>query len=181
VVKLVCNREDKMRRSIPLALGLVFFCAPAFADPRQDVLGAAARCNAFTDTRTWLDCYYGAAQPLRALLGLAPAPAGQVKLVPPAMPGSAPAQKVPVLQHNPSSNDDDTRTQLMASYSFDADGRFTVTLADGETWKQVYDDSLQARWKGPAGNYRASVVTSMFGTHMLRVSDGHAYRVARPH
>lgn len=39
------------------------------------------RCAGHASTRVWLDCYYGAAQPQRAALGLPPAPPAQVALV----------------------------------------------------------------------------------------------------
>ena len=53
---------------------------PAEARPRDDALAGAFRCAVIGDARAWLDCYYGAAQPVRAGLGLAPATAAQVKL-----------------------------------------------------------------------------------------------------
>lgn len=64
---------------------------PAAARPRDDALAGAFHCAVIGDARAWLDCYYGAAQPVRAGLGLAPATAAQVKLAlaPPA--GGAPA------------------------------------------------------------------------------------------
>ena len=62
---------------------------PALAAARDDVLYGISRCGGIADDRTWLDCVYGAAQPMRAQLGLQPAPASQQKLVPPAVPGRA--------------------------------------------------------------------------------------------
>ena len=50
------------------------------ARPRDEVLVGTFRCAPISDARTWLNCYYGAAQPVRATLGLPPAPAGQVAL-----------------------------------------------------------------------------------------------------
>ena len=64
------------------SLGLSVLAGPALADARQDVLSATQRCGGIADDRTWLDCYYGAAQPLRAQLGLPAAPAAQLRLVP---------------------------------------------------------------------------------------------------
>jgi hypothetical protein len=52
----------------------------AVAGPRNDVLAGAGRCTSFADNRQFLDCFYGAAQPMRARLGLAPAAAAQVSL-----------------------------------------------------------------------------------------------------
>jgi len=62
---------------VPALLSLV---APAQARPRDDALSGAIRCGAIADSRQWLDCYYGAAQPMRAALGLAPALKAQVQL-----------------------------------------------------------------------------------------------------
>lgn len=77
--------------ALPLLLVL---CVPALARPRDEVMINAYRCAAQSSLRVWLDCYYGAAQPQRAALGLAPAPAAQLRLareppafgVPEAMP-----------------------------------------------------------------------------------------------
>src|ERR1700744_5629704 len=74
-----------------LAGSLVALAMPAMADPtRDDVMTNLQRCAGFTDNRTWLNCYYGAAQPMRAQLGLSPAPDSQVSLV-----GTAPVPPPP--------------------------------------------------------------------------------------
>lgn len=62
-----------------VALG-ASFASPALARPRDDAMSAAFRCAVVGDARLWLDCFYGAAQPVRAALGMPSAPAGQVKL-----------------------------------------------------------------------------------------------------
>jgi hypothetical protein len=72
---------------------LVMLCAMPFtafgahAATRDDVMYGASRCGGIQDNRAWLDCYYGAAQPMRAELGLTPAPLSQQNLVPAAIPG----------------------------------------------------------------------------------------------
>ncbi|HEY4078690.1 MAG TPA: hypothetical protein VGM26_17315 [Rhizomicrobium sp.] len=64
-----------------LALGIALAAvAPAQARSRDDVMAGAYRCGAIGDDTTWLDCFYGAAQPVRAALGMAPAPQAQVRL-----------------------------------------------------------------------------------------------------
>src|ERR1700749_4389743 len=69
-------------------VSLVLSTTGALADPtRDEVMSGAARCAGIADNRSWLDCFYGSAQPMRALLGLAPAPPAQTRLVPP--PGAA--------------------------------------------------------------------------------------------
>ena len=63
-----------------LLLLVMFAPNPARAGARDDVLSAAFHCAGIVDTRHWLDCYYGAAQPMRAQLGLEPAPTWQSDL-----------------------------------------------------------------------------------------------------
>ena len=70
--------------------GDVAFRAWRLADAREDVIAGLTRCAAYTDDRQWLDCYYGAAQPMRAWLGLPPAPQSQLKLLEGQTQGSAP-------------------------------------------------------------------------------------------
>src|SRR5580658_3947511 len=84
-----------MRRILFVALGLAVLTLPALAAPRDDVLFGISRCGGIADDRTWLDCVYGAAQPMRAKLGLPPAPASQQALVPPPIPGQAQAMAAP--------------------------------------------------------------------------------------
>ena len=63
-----------------LVPALFSLAAPAEARPRDDALSGAIRCGAIADSRQWLDCYYGAAQPVRAALGLGSALPAQITL-----------------------------------------------------------------------------------------------------
>ena len=74
------------------ALAALLLASPAIARPRDDAMSAAFRCAVIGDTRQWLDCYYGAAQPVRAALGMPPAPAAQLKLTS-APPAGAPSPR----------------------------------------------------------------------------------------
>src|SRR5438067_7715599 len=62
------------------AIAALVWTAPAQARARDDALSGAFRCAGIADSRQWLDCYYGAAQPVRAALGLPSALAAQLKL-----------------------------------------------------------------------------------------------------
>src|SRR5258707_14864051 len=62
------------------AVMLVLAPQPASARARDEVMAGMFRCAAIGDTRLWLDCYYGAAQPVRAQLGMPPVPAAQARL-----------------------------------------------------------------------------------------------------
>jgi hypothetical protein len=60
---------------------LLFQLAPASAaGPRDEVINGMFRCAAVGELRIWLDCFYGAAQPIRAALGLAPVLPQQARL-----------------------------------------------------------------------------------------------------
>jgi hypothetical protein len=138
------------------------------ADVRDDVRAASERCDSIVEERTWLDCYYGAAQPMRARLGLSPAPNAQQALVPPTQPGAArnpaPASSGNFFQRLLTQRDvKEEPPTRMSSYSFDKAGYFTVTLANGEIWKQSSVDAVQAKWRGQAASY---VVTIMPGSKM---------------
>jgi hypothetical protein len=62
-------------------LAALFLCPRAEARPRDDVMSGAFHCGAIADSRTWLDCYYGAAQPIRASLGMQSVPTQQLRLL----------------------------------------------------------------------------------------------------
>ena len=75
-----------------LILLLVLGIGPAAARPQDEVLSGALRCAAIGELRTWLDCYYGAAQPARLALGMPPVPAAQARLVAAPPASTAPSQ-----------------------------------------------------------------------------------------
>src|SRR5215469_3774049 len=82
--KLSINTGVLVRHSqIGLLFLSVIFAGPALAGPREDSLAGVSRCASLPDDRTFLDCVYGAMQPMRAELGLAPALQAQQRLVPP--------------------------------------------------------------------------------------------------
>lgn len=173
-----------------LLVGLVLLTQGAIAEPtRDEVMSGAARCAGIADNRTWLDCFYGSAQPMRALLALPPAPAAQTRLVPP--PGAiyatpdasryAPPQKSsgffadflgsskPVASNVP-----------MESYKFARDGTFTVVLKNGQTYRQEESDLTLAKWNRPAGTYLVTIIAAS-DKFILRIKDerGATYHVRR--
>src|SRR5579859_6085292 len=120
--------------SIPALAALI---SAASAGPREDTLAGISRCASLPDDRAFLDCIYGAAQPMRERLGLPPALSAQRRLVPPANP--APAQPVsPKVATQPGAPQDtggvlgmfSENGLHMSGYSFDKRGLFTVTLSD---------------------------------------------------
>jgi len=166
-----------------LAFGVGVSLAPALAGPREDVMDGSARCAALADDRQWLDCYYGAAQAMRARLGLSPAPAAQVALVPPA--GSQPPPRSEAAQPPAKegffsrliAHDELDREPTMVAYNFDKAHRFTVSLSDGTTWRQSLNDTHRAVWTRPPSSYRVSVSKGHGGSGILDASDGVQYEV----
>lgn len=71
-------------------LMLLAVALPAQARPRDDALSGAFRCAVIADSRAWLDCYYGAAQPVRAALNMPSALPAQTKLAAAPPAGGAP-------------------------------------------------------------------------------------------
>jgi hypothetical protein len=221
---------------LPGFAGLLLMIAPAQARPRDEVMSGAYRCAAIGDSRTWLDCYYGAAQPARAALGLKPAPAAQVALVsaPPAgnpadlavrdavmagasrcgsvaedrpwldcyyaaaqpmrvQLGLAPAGQVrtvplPVPVPGPAAAPDrqfglpkpaapalgagvDQVSSRMAAYNINKFGLFTVTLENGQVWRQVDGDTDHAHWNKPPSSYLVQITHGFLGSFNFRVKD----------
>jgi hypothetical protein len=173
-----------------LLVGLVLAAQGAVAEPtRDEVMSGAARCTGIADNRAWLDCYYGAAQPMRALLALPPAPAAQTKLVPPpgaiyASPdagrGALPQKSSGFLADILGSSKPIASNVPMQSYKFARDGKFTVVLKNGQIYRQEESDLVFARWNRPAETYLVTV-TAASDNFILRIRDerGATYHVRR--
>jgi hypothetical protein len=138
-------------------------------DVRDAVMAGAFRCTASADERQWLNCYYAAAQSMRARLGLSTAPqAGAVPVPLPVVPAPQFGRKPPPRAEIP--DNVDHVTARMQSYVFDKLGWFTVTLDNGQVWKQVQGDTTYARnWKKPAASYQVRVSHGFLGSYNLQV------------
>jgi hypothetical protein len=242
-----------------LAPAILASALPAYGRPRDDALAGAFRCSTIADSRLWLDCYYGAAQPVRASLGMQPALAAQLKLasappaggaprdeavrdevmsgaancirvagdrpwldcyyaaalpmrvqlglaapqaarvapvpMPPPRYASAAPPPAPVRTGPPpmpktaglfAGMFDDAkpivRGMPMQSYSMDGSGSFTVTLADGQVWKQAPEDEVYhpARWRKNASQMLVTISPGVMHTFNMKVSDeSRSYKVRR--
>jgi hypothetical protein len=217
-----------MRLFVAAALGLASSVLPAAADSRDLVLDRMSRCYALTDTRQYLKCLYGASQPLRNELGLAPAPqaatfaglfarpAPQAAYMPSAAPVAAPPAR-PASVPQQTSNDRgmfsgliagavgmkttmvppeqfglrnarpgrgsnvDHITARMAQYSLDkAGGHFTVTLDNGQVWRQQNGDEHNPIWNKSASTYVATISYGAGGSYNLTVAgEREPYKVTR--
>lgn len=171
-----------MKRLLPvLALLATMLPLAAQAGPREDSRAGMARCDQLTEDRAWLDCVYGAVQPMRARLGLVPAPDFQQRLVPNAATAmrAPPPRPVAALPAAPIRRGNENWMHLTA-YTFDRHGMFTVTLPDGTVWQQQEDDVNYAHWKDPASHYVVSVGEGISGHGTLELqNDGNEYLVRR--
>ena len=181
---------------------------PAVAEPTRDaVMDAAQRCEGIPDNRVWLDCFYGSAQPMRSLLGLAPAPESQTRLVPApgaAYGGAALARRAPppgaeyggavlarrapppvreksggFLSDIIGNTKPLANNMPMTAYGFGRNGKFTVTMADGHVWQQAESDIKLAKWNRPAASYKVDITNgSSTDLYNMRVR-GELYKVTR--
>jgi hypothetical protein len=167
----------------------------ALADTREDVVAGLTRCAALADDRQWLDCYYGAAQPMRAWLGLSPASQAQLKLlsVQPtasALPatvsraavrtGPPPMPKSSGMFDLVGGNDVITNAPIK-SYEVSRDG-FTLTLPDGQVWQQTDADAAKhpVSWRQPAASMRVSISQGAMHSFNLVLNDENQhYKVKR--
>lgn len=219
-----------------LALYTLLASAPAIARPQDEVMSLAFKCGAVGDLRTWLDCYYGAAQPMRSAIGLPPVPPAQSRLVtlPPA--GTVPPEDAEIRdnvlksaldcnripagrdwldcfyaapepvrlrlglasQFKPPAKREatmlasqfgltskplrapDAISARMASYEFNKNHLFTVTLDNGQVWQQIEGDDLLANWSRSPRNYSIVITRGLFGSYNFRVQkNGGLFRVRR--
>ncbi len=155
---------------------------------RDDVMAEAARCIRAGGDRQWLDCYYGASQPMRAELGLSALPhaAGQPAIVASAAPvarAAAPSGPPP-MPHNAGLFNGMFRDPApivrkvpVKSFTFDRKGAFTVVLADNQVWKQSEEDAIYhpAKWRGAGTDMLASIAPSNMNTFNLSVEGSERY------
>jgi hypothetical protein len=177
------------RQFLLIAIVLPSMAGAAQAAPRDDMLAGISRCTSIADERTFLDCVYGAAQPVRAELGLPPAPQAQISLIPgrgaagPAKPFAAPPeprQSGSFLSAILGGGKLESPAAPMASYVFDHNGFFTVTLKNGEVWRQLDDDTQTAHWRKSPPDYTVTVRSGALGTSNLQVAgEGAFYKVRR--
>ncbi|HEX2760736.1 MAG TPA: hypothetical protein VHM27_09490 [Rhizomicrobium sp.] len=182
---------------IAMAAGAALAPTLALADAREDVVAGLTRCAALADDRQWLDCYYGAAQPMRSQLGLSPAPQAQLKLLE-AQPRTAPVTLPTTVSRaaartgpppmpkrtgvfNMWGGDDLVNNVPIRSYEVTGKG-FVVTLNDGQVWAQTEDDASKrpVRWRQPASAMRVTISQGAMGSFNLVLGDeNRQYKVRR--
>jgi hypothetical protein len=179
----------KIRRLFLICGGLFLAAPQAHAGTRDDVLAGVERCGVIHDDRVWLDCVYGAQQPMRAQLGLPSAPEFQQRLVPPVQLSSAPPRAVarPV---SPRKKPGFFATLVgvappiavsrMASYRYDTSGAFIVSLENGQQWRQADVTGGTVNWSKEPSTYMVTISPGAFDSYNLRTDDNsRAFKVVR--
>jgi len=168
---------------------------------RDEVMARAAGCMRVAADRAWLDCYYAAATPMRAQMGLsvpqnaariasipAPVPVPQLASVP---PQPAPPAGPPPMPRKPSlftgifnSPKPIVVDMPMKSYALNHNGTFTVTLADGQVWEQLDEDQAYhpARWRKDPSELLVTIKPDTMRIFIMTVpGEGRLYKVRRIH
>ena len=152
------------------------------------------RCGGIQDDRVWLECVYGAQQPMRSRLALPPAPEFQQRLVPPASAGgtsaairsaaSPPAKPVP--RRKPGffeslvSDVPPFAQSRMRSYSQERNGAFVVTLENGQEWRQTDVEGGIVTWTRKPSAYLVTIRQGSFGSYTLHTDNTpRSHRVER--
>jgi hypothetical protein len=200
---------------------------------REDVLLRLTRCAPIGDTRQYLDCYYAAAQPLRAELGLQPAPqaasyeplfslaqvaartvpdnrpnlvpqsayaGGSGQAAPPRLAGDEGATDLPFLggllgirstrvppdqfglrdaKPGPGVNVDHIAARITKVDTTGYNGRFTVTLDNGQVWRQVANDDARQHWRKDMKGTVATIAYGAGQTFNFSVGENTLYKVER--
>jgi hypothetical protein len=197
-VRAALNMPAALAAQIKLASAPPVGGAPRDEAVRDDVMSNAAGCIRVTADRAWLDCYYSAATPMRVQLGLAspqvlakPALAPQLaSAAPPVRPviPAKPAGPPPMPRSSGLLNGliDDmkpiVRNMPMQSFDMDKSGAFTVTLADGQVWKQAAEDEVYhpARWRKQPAEMLVTITPAVMHTFNMKVEgESKSYKVRR--
>jgi len=145
--------------------------SPADTAVRDEVMSGAFRCNTAGSDRQWLDCYYAAAQPMRATLGLSAVPGVKGASLPAQVAMATASAGSFGMPAPPKFADTKHVSSRMADYKFDAHGIFTVTLANGQIWQQVAGDTTIAHWKKPAADYVVQISHGFLGSYNFQVKN----------
>lgn len=150
---------------------------PADVGLRDAAMAEAARCAGVAEDRRWLDCFYAATNPVRAAVGLAPLGGAAVaRALPPPPPEQQPVppprpQRVSSFLPGIFGATVIEARGHMVNYSYDGNRNFTVTLDNGQVWRQLDGDSSFSHWRRPAGSYLVTITNGAFGSHNLTVKD----------
>jgi hypothetical protein len=154
------------------------------AKAREDILYSVMACRSMKSDHDWLNCFYGAAQPMRARLGLLPNPnalsssrAEEGSKVSSIGLGVGSSQEIERSAAGPAGISSQAGPNAekreivsrMTSYTFDRYGIFSVSLENGQLWRQLPGDTSFAHWKGAPGEHVVRISRGFLGSFNLQV------------
>ncbi len=187
-------------RSVPVGalLGsLLMVAVPASAGPRDDVIGTLVKCADITDKAARLDCYDQAAPQLRAA-AQAPAPpppvAAQTTEPPPAPVSQQGGSFLSSLDPFGDSPQGPSAQQMayqaigaeilpvtigVTDYSVAPNGSFSVTLDNGQVWRERNEHYDHPAFRSDAKNVVVIERGLIGGYNLYLKGDGKPYKVLR--
>ena len=183
-----------------LALACAGICAATAASAqgsaRDEVLAGVARCGVIQDDRLWLECVYGAQQPMRSRLSLPPAPEFQQRLVPPATAATTSAPPALQASSRPQARSAATPRRKpgffqslvgdappyaqsrMRSVRYEKNGAFVVTLENGQEWRQTDVEGGKGAFPRAPSDYLVTITSGSFNSYTMSTSNSRRrYRV----
>jgi len=179
-----------MKKIVFTALIIALGAVPASAQPLQQQL---SRCLAIPGVLQRLNCYDSAAKGagIPPLASVAPVPVPHTTAPAPAYRAPVPATPVPAYappapslgsERLPSAiaaarRPENAVTAGVSAVTYDGTGRFTMTLDNGQVWRQLSGDQVMLRGTRFS---TAHITRGALGSYDLTVDDRHAsYRVTR--
>jgi hypothetical protein len=179
---------------------LLIIAVPASAGPRDDVIGTLVKCADITDKAARLDCYDQAAPQLRAA-AQAPAtpPPPPVAAAQPAEPPPAPVSQqggsflnsldpfgdspqgpsAQQMAYQPIGAEILPVTIGVADYSVAPNGSFSVTLDNGQIWRERNEHYDHPRFRSDAKNVVVIERGLIGGYNLYLKGNGTPYKVLR--
>jgi hypothetical protein len=177
-----------------LLAALSITAVPASAGPRDDVIGTLVKCADLTDKAARLDCYDQAAPQLRAA-AQAPAPPPPPAAVQAAEPAPAPVSQqggsfdpfggspqgpsAQQMAYQPIGAEILPVTIGVTDYAIAPNGSFSVTLDNGQVWRERNEHYDHPSFRSDAKNV-VMIERGMIGGYNLYLKgDGKPYKVLR--
>ena len=193
------NLVMSIRLSVAALAAVVLCAGPALAASSSPLLRALDQCAGVTSDAARLACYDGLAPQVRAKVSGKPASQRTTALVKKRQQeswfgfdlgglfGSSPADQtkpsqfgadnlpVHVVKRNAKTQSIDSISAQLKDYAYNPFGKFIITLANGQIWKQLDADDAHAVFhKDPSAN-RVKITRGFLGSYNLYINGG--YRV----
>lgn len=179
-----------MRNGLPLLCALALSGAGAWAQSAPSLSDALQTCAGMPDDTARLRCFdkivpksEDAAPAPEPAAVPAPVPAASQAPAPPTVPAAAAgtfgSEQLPAETKADEAREEERLTAVVTNVAYDYARHFTVTLDNGQVWKQLTSDSDKARFPGQ-GTTTVTIARGIFGSYNLTIGKGsRIYKVRR--